>query len=57
MNKNSYDMETKFDYLFCNREDKEKIRSLVGEIENIDFKWLTYYYGKSLLSFNDTPAN
>ena len=53
LNQNSHDMESKIDGLFSCREDKERIKLIVGELEGLDFKCLPYYYGRSLLNFMD----
>lgn len=52
-NANTHDMETRLDGLFSCREDKERIKNIVGELDSLDYKWLPYYYGRSLLNFMD----
>jgi hypothetical protein len=46
-------METKVDFLFSCRDDKDKIKQIVGELDTMDYKWLPYFYGRSLLNFMD----
>jgi hypothetical protein len=49
-------METKVDFLFSCRDDKDKIKQIVGELDSMDCRWLPYYYGRSLLNFMDAST-
>lgn len=56
LNSSCHDMESSIDVLFSCREDRDRIKGIVGDLESLDYKWLPYYYGRSLLNFMDTGS-
>lgn len=51
------DVASNADYLFHSSGNKERINSVISELDRFGSKHFSYYYGKSILNFLESTSS